>query len=82
MDLISILPKDISKKILLYLECPIGKLIKNEIEIYNNDHNDYFTKIYRMYYISNIMSFSYYYFDKLYDPYEYSSYDHSYDYNN
>jgi len=68
------LPKEIVSKILLYLECPIANLIKNEIKVYELDHNYYFTKVYKMYYISNILSFNDYYFDKLTDPQEYESF--------
>ena len=42
---------------------PEAKLIKNIIEIYNKDHNYDLTKIYHLYYIKNIMSFSDYFFD-------------------
>jgi len=73
MDL-NLLPKEIMSKILLYLECPIAKLIKNEIKYYEEDHNWGLTKTYRMYYVKNIFDFSNYYFDRLYEPYEYSSY--------
>lgn len=76
------LPKEIVSKILLYLQCPVSKLIKDEINIYENDHNYDYTKIYRKYYIKNILSFSNYYFDKRYDPFEYDSYhkNKNYDY--
>jgi L-rhamnose mutarotase len=49
-------------------------LIKDEIKIYEDDHNDVYTKMCKMYLIKNIMSFSCYYFDKLNDPYDYKSY--------
>ena len=68
------LPIDIVSKILLYLQTPVAKLIKDEIEIYEEDHNMYYTKIYRLYYIKNIMPFNCYYFDKRFDPCEYNSY--------
>jgi hypothetical protein len=74
---LNILPKDLVSKIFLYLQCPVSKLIKNEVEIYENDHNYMFTKIYRTYYIKNILTFSDYYFDKYNDPFEYES-NHSY----
>jgi len=73
MDL-TILPKDIINCIFLYLRCPVGKLIKDEVEIYEIDHNWVYTKMRRCYYIKNIMPFSYYYFDKLQDPFDYDSY--------
>lgn len=68
------LPIDILRKILLYLQCPVSKLIKDEINIYEEDHNWVYTKMYRMYYIKNIMPFYDYYFDKKLDPYDYKSY--------
>ena len=68
------LPVEIVSKILLYLQCPVAKLIKDEIDIYEEDHNMYYTKIYRLYYIKNIMPFNCYYFDKMCDPYDYASY--------
>ena len=72
--MLSSLPIEIVGKIFLYLRCPIAKIIKDEIEIYEEDHNMYYTKIYRLYYIKNIMPFNCYYFDKRFDPYEYDSY--------
>ena len=71
---LSVLPNEIINKILLYLQCPIARLIKNEIEIYETDHNYYYTKMYRMYYIKNILSFSSYLFDKCDDPFDYDSF--------
>ena len=68
------LPIELVSKILLYLQTPVAKLIKDEIEIYEEDHNMYYTKIYRLFYIKNIMPFNCYYFDKKFDPSEYDSY--------
>ena len=44
------------------------------IRFNEEDHNMYYTKIYRLYYIKNIMPFNCYYFDKRFDPSEYNSY--------
>jgi hypothetical protein len=68
------LPIEIVSKILLYLQSPVAKLIKDEIEIYEEDHHWEYTKMYKMYYIKNIMPFYCYYFDKRDDPYDYDSY--------
>jgi hypothetical protein len=73
MDL-NILPKEVISKIFLYLECPVAKLVKNEIKIYETDHNWDLTKIYRLYYVKNFMDFSVYYFDKYNEPFDYMSY--------
>ena len=75
MSLSKKLPIEIVNKILLYLQSPIAKIIKDEIEIYEEDHNWEYTKIYRYYLIKNIMSFDNYYFDKRLDPDLYKSYD-------
>ena len=68
------LPVEILSKIFLYLRCPVAKLIKDEIEIYEVDHNWSYTKTYRKYYIQNIMPFNYYYFDKMREPQYYDSF--------
>lgn len=68
------LPIEIVSKVLLYLQTPVAKLIKDEIEIYEEDHNMDYTRIYKKYYIKNIMPFYCYYFDKRFDPSEYNSY--------
>jgi len=73
MDL-NILPKEIISKIFLYLECPVAKLIKNELQIYETDHNWDYTKMYRLYYVKSFMDFSCYYFDKYMSPYDFKSY--------
>jgi hypothetical protein len=73
MDL-SVLPKEIIHKIVLYLQCPIARLIKDEIKIYETDHNYCYTKMYNLYYIKNILSFSSYCFDKYMDPFDYDSF--------
>ena len=74
--MLSNLPMEIVGKIFLYLQCPLAKLIKNEIETYENDHNWEYTQIYKKYYIKNILPFYCYYFDKKSDPYYYESYIH------
>ena len=74
------LPIELLNKILLYLQCPIAKLIKNEIETYEIDHNWGYTKMYKYYYIKNIMTFYEYYFDKIFEPYDYESYTKTYKY--
>lgn len=68
------LPLVISSKILLYLQCPISKIIKEEIEYYETDHNWDYTKMYKRYYIKNIFDFSTYYFDQFADPTAYNNY--------
>jgi len=72
--MLSNLPNEIVGKIFLYLQCPLAKLIKVEIETYEDDHNWEYTKIYKKYYIKNILPFYYYYFDKNNDPYYYDSF--------
>ena len=67
------LPKELVSYILLYLQCPLAKMIKNEIKIYENDHNYDITRIYGVWYVQSVMSFSYYYFDKLESPDDYDS---------
>jgi hypothetical protein len=62
-----VLPIEIVNKIFLYLQSPVAKIIKDEIEIYEEDHNWEYTKIYRYYLIKNIMSFDNYYFDKVFE---------------
>lgn len=73
MDL-TILPNDLIYKILLYLQCPLAKIMKREIRIYEKDHNIEFYNIQNYYYVRNTMSFSSYYFDKLRCPHFYNSY--------
>lgn len=72
--MLSNLPIEIVGKIFLYMRCPVAQLIKNEIEIYEEDHNWQYTKIYKMFYIKNILPFDSYYFDKIIDPYYYDSF--------
>lgn len=79
MDL-SILPKDILNIIFRYLQNPEAKLIMNEIKNYDREHNWVLTKMYKKYYVKNIMSFSCYYFDKLVEPFDYETYQESLSY--
>lgn len=76
---LKLLPNDIVSKILLYLQCPVGRLIKDEMAIYEDDHNWVYTRIYKLYYVKSIMSFPLYCFDKLRDPTGYDSYHTEYD---
>lgn len=50
---------------------PCVNCVKQLIEDYGVDHNWDYTKTYKMYYIKNIMSFSSYYFSRLYYPEEF-----------
>lgn len=68
------LPVELVRKIFLYLRCPVAKLIKDEIDIYEEDHHWEYTKMYKMYFIKNILLFNDYYFDKRCDPREYYSF--------
>lgn len=52
------------------------KLIKNMIDVYNIDHNPVLTKMKRLYYIKNIMSFSSYAIRSLNEFDCYSNYDY------
>jgi hypothetical protein len=72
------LPDEIINKIFLYLETPEAKMIKDELKIYETDHNDHYTKIAGYYYVKNIISFSDYYFDKAREPFEYESWNEEY----
>lgn len=67
------LPDEIIKMIFLYLQSQEAKMIKNEVKIYETDHNDHYTKITGYYLVKSIISFSDYYFDKLREPFEYDS---------
>ena len=71
------LPKELQRLIVSFLTYPqihTAKLIKNEINYYNKDHNWPLTKMYGKYYVCNILSFSVYYFDFMYDPFDYQRY--------
>lgn len=64
---ISSLPPEIKSIIFYFIPLNIlmsdeTKLIKNIIDIYNVDHDPDLTKQAKMYYVKNIMSFSYYVF--------------------
>jgi hypothetical protein len=71
------LPSDLLRNILSYVEypeTPSCKVMKEEHNIYNLDHNWIYTKQAGYFYVHNFMSFPDYYFDKRNDPYEYHSY--------
>ena len=68
------LPMEIINKIFLYLHSPASLLIKNEVAVYDEDHHWEYTKMYKKYYIKNILPFYWYYFDKLVEPQYYESF--------
>ena len=67
------LPDVIINMIFLYLQSTEAKLIKDVYNIYEKDHNYYYTRQTGFYYIKNILSFSDYYFDKYQNPDDYDS---------
>jgi len=67
------LPDEIIRMIFLYLQSSEAKMIKDQVKIYETDHNDHYTKITGYYLIKSIISFSDYYFDKIRDPFDYES---------
>ncbi len=67
------LPDVLINMIFLYLQSPEAKIIKDEINIYEKDHNQSYTNIVNFYYIKDILSFSDYYFDKIREPFDYKS---------
>ena len=67
------LPDEIIKMVFLYLQSPEAKMISDEVNIYEQDHNYYITKQSGYYLVKSVMSFSDYYFDRLREPYEYDS---------
>lgn len=73
------LPDVIINMIFLYLESPEARMIKDELKIYETDHNYFYTKRSGYYYIKSIFSFSVYYFDKFREPFDYDSYHTHYD---
>lgn len=68
------LPDEIMNMIFLYLQSPEARMIKDELKIYETDHNDHYTKIAGYYLVKSIISFSDYYFDKIREPFDYDSY--------
>jgi len=66
-------PKEIQKYIFKFisLKTNSANLINNIILFYNLDHNWSLTKLFKLYYIKNILSFQDYVFDSLIDPHEY-----------
>ncbi len=49
-------------------------MIKDELKIYETDHNDHYTKITGYYLVKSIIPFSSYYFDRIREPFDYDSY--------
>lgn len=90
LELVSMqkLPMDLVKYILLFapIISPPSKCIKRLIDVYNEEHNWYLTKQYRMYYIKNILTFEVYYWWSRDHPDEFmlgpSEYDNFDEYNN
>jgi hypothetical protein len=70
---VSQLPDELIRMIFLYLQAPEAKMIRDQINLYNNDHNDYITKRTGYYFVKNVLPFNNYYFDKLMEPYGYQS---------
>jgi len=82
MKYIKRLPNEIIIIIFQYLQCPLAKIIKDEINNYENDYkihernyDSYFIRIHNNYYVKNNYSFSHYYFDKLREPYRIQLYE-------
>lgn len=73
MSTISQLPDELMRMIFIYLQTPEAKMIRDEINLYNTDHSDYITRTTGYYFIKDVTSFKYYYFDKFILPYEYKS---------
>lgn len=71
--MINRLPTEIMNMIFLYLQSPEAKLIANEINYYETDHSYIGLRTTGYYLVKSYMSFSQYYFDVKYDPYEYDS---------
>jgi hypothetical protein len=70
------LPDEIKSIIFYFIpRCGTAKIIKYVIDIYEKDHNYDLTKMYKMYYVKNIMSFSQYIHDNRYysEFYDYGS---------
>jgi hypothetical protein len=72
------LPIEVIKKNFRYMQSPEAEMIKTQIQLYETDHNDDYTKMTGYYLIKNIMSFSDYYFDKFKEPFDYNSYKEEY----
>lgn len=68
------LPDEIINMIFLYMINPEAEIIKKEVRYYLNDHNSEYTKRTKTYYVHKFLSFSKYYFDIRFDPYDYDSY--------
>jgi hypothetical protein len=74
--MLPVLPIEIVNKIFLYMSGSSMPAIKAELDIYEVDHNYDYTRMYKMFFIKNIMSFSNYYFDKRDEPECYNSHSH------
>ena len=74
MSSLSILPIEILGKIFLYLQCPVAKLIKDEIQVYQEDYYWDITLADRRLYVKGEMPFYNYYFDKIRNPCDYNSF--------
>jgi hypothetical protein len=74
--MLPVLPIEIVNKIFLYMHGSSMPAIKAELDIYEVDHNYDYTRMYKMYFIKNIISFSNYYFDKRDEPEGYNSHYH------
>jgi len=69
---ISLLPDDIQNIIFFYIpRTGSAKVIKRVIDVYKEDHSYVLTKQYRLYYVSNILSFYQYIQDSKYNPDDY-----------
>lgn len=77
--MLPVLPIEIVNKIFLFIQGSSLPAIKAELDIYDNDHNYEYTKIYRRFFIKNILPFSDYYFDKRFEPQYYNSYTYGLD---
>ena len=79
---ISMLPDDVQSIIFYYIPTAgTAKVIKRVIDTYKEDHSHSLTKQYRLYFVSNILSFYQYWRDSNYNsedydygPYVYSPY--------
>lgn len=68
------LPDEIVRMIFLYLQSPEAKMISDELNIYEQDHNYYITNQTGYYLVKSVMSFSNYCFDRFNNPFDYDSY--------
>lgn len=74
---LQMIPNEIQMKIFSYLQTPVAKLIQDEYDVYENDsYTDFYTEYGSPCNLtsSECISFSDYYFEKLYDPHSFNSY--------